>query len=332
MPEQKPIAELTDEEFYNAKIIPKKSTAKAFTSKELLDMDFPPPNWIVDDLIPEGFTLLAGKPKTGKSFLSLQIAAAVSIGLPVLGHFKTKKPGEKVSGVLYLAFEDTDRRLKSRYDKIQGLGSDDLKFITNPDQNLPGIKAIEDRIIDFPNTRLVIIDTLVRFLPAFDFDSYNETYPAMQSIKDISDKYNVGIIGISHTRKSGGDDFVDSISGSNAFTANADTIMVLRRGRGQADGYIEATGRDVDVDIDIALELVKDEGWKYSGEGAEFRLNKIQKSIYDLLKEAETEMTTHDIATAPALEDVSYGSVNVTLFRMVNDNQITKVKRGVYKL
>jgi AAA domain len=42
------------------------------TSAELAKREFPPPKWIVPGLIPEGLGILAGKPKTGKSF---QLAA-----------------------------------------------------------------------------------------------------------------------------------------------------------------------------------------------------------------------------------------------------------------
>jgi len=40
-------------------------------AKELQIKEFPPINWIVDDILPEGLTILAGKPKLGKSWSEL---------------------------------------------------------------------------------------------------------------------------------------------------------------------------------------------------------------------------------------------------------------------
>lgn len=45
------------------------------TAAELQQMNFPPVRWVVPEIIPEGLTLLAGKPKLGKSWLVLEHAA-----------------------------------------------------------------------------------------------------------------------------------------------------------------------------------------------------------------------------------------------------------------
>lgn len=55
-----------------------------FTAAELQAMDFPPVNWIVPDILPEGLALLCGKPKLGKSWLALDMACAVAVGSTVL--------------------------------------------------------------------------------------------------------------------------------------------------------------------------------------------------------------------------------------------------------
>ena len=52
---------------------------------ELYAADFPAPRFVVADLVPAGLTILAGRPKLGKSWLALQTAAAVGTGGSVLG-------------------------------------------------------------------------------------------------------------------------------------------------------------------------------------------------------------------------------------------------------
>ena len=89
-------------------------------------------------------------------------------------------------GVFFLALEDNERRLKTRFDKLKGLGSDNLKFIVNVERNKPGIMAIAERIKKHPETRMVVIDTLGQFLPEFDFNAYGEAQEALQGLKTIA--------------------------------------------------------------------------------------------------------------------------------------------------
>ena len=57
-----------------------------FTLPELLARQLPPIQWAIPDILPEGLTLLAGKPKLGKSWLALAMALAVAAGGVALGH------------------------------------------------------------------------------------------------------------------------------------------------------------------------------------------------------------------------------------------------------
>ncbi|OLT22936.1 hypothetical protein BJF78_32745 [Pseudonocardia sp. CNS-139] len=76
---------------------------------ELMSMSFPEPRWAVPGVICEGVTLLAGPPKVGKSWLALGLALDIAAGWAALGSIPVE-PGP----VLYLALEDTARRLQSR--------------------------------------------------------------------------------------------------------------------------------------------------------------------------------------------------------------------------
>ena len=75
------------------------NTIKPFqviNGEELMDMDYKPVRYIVKNLLPQGLTILAGAPKTGKSFLALELCLSVSKG-EKLWDFKTTK-----GTVLYL--------------------------------------------------------------------------------------------------------------------------------------------------------------------------------------------------------------------------------------
>ena len=103
---------ITDLDLYHIKIKKEGNTAK-----QLLDMEFPEPQWVVDGMLAENsFNLCGGKAKLGKSWLAIQMAAAVSVGKPFLGKFDTTQ-----GKVIYLALEDTNQRLQKRYKLIKGL-------------------------------------------------------------------------------------------------------------------------------------------------------------------------------------------------------------------
>ena len=52
----------------------------AIVARDLQALVFPPIAWVVPSLIPDGLTLLAGKPKLGKSWLMLDISVTVGRG------------------------------------------------------------------------------------------------------------------------------------------------------------------------------------------------------------------------------------------------------------
>ena len=92
----------------NAKVKDKESRLplQSYTLAELQCTEIKPMTWIVPEYFPEGLTVLAGKPKIGKSWLMLAVALAVARGTEVLGQFI-----DKGGDVLYGAFEDGKRRM-----------------------------------------------------------------------------------------------------------------------------------------------------------------------------------------------------------------------------
>src|SRR5262245_6276525 len=84
-----------------------------FTAADLRNRPFPPICYVVPDLIPEGLSIMAGRPKIGKSWLALDLCIAVAAGRICFGERKPV-PGD----VLYAALEDNPRRLQRRLDKL----------------------------------------------------------------------------------------------------------------------------------------------------------------------------------------------------------------------
>lgn len=84
---------------------------RGWSVAELYAAEFPEPRYLVPGLLPSGLAALAARPKIGKSWMALQVAVAVGVGGQVFGE-QTKK-----GRVLYLALEDSIRRMKLRLQK-----------------------------------------------------------------------------------------------------------------------------------------------------------------------------------------------------------------------
>ena len=89
---------------------------KVFSLQELLSWELPPTRWAIPEILPEGLTLLAGKPKLGKSWLALSAALSIASGGVALGTQPVIR-----GDVLYLALEDNARRLQARTRQTPGL-------------------------------------------------------------------------------------------------------------------------------------------------------------------------------------------------------------------
>ena len=97
-------------------------TLETMTAEELAAQSFPPPSFIVEDLIPMGMNVLGGAGKIGKSWMMLWLAMRVAQGLPVWD-----RPTMQC-GVLYLCLEDTFPRIQRRMAAINETPVPHLRF------------------------------------------------------------------------------------------------------------------------------------------------------------------------------------------------------------
>jgi hypothetical protein len=230
------------------------------TAAELRNQEYEDVRWIIPGIMPEGTTLLAGKPKVGKSWLVLDMALAVARGGTL---FDSTIPIQQ-GAVLYLALEDTFRRLKSRVTMLEREphpGDANLTIrIVSPSMQNGGLTFIEDFCQTNPDARAVFVDTLgvFRGAPGKGSGGYLEDYAIFQMLKPISDLYNVAFVLVTHTRKSGAGedgDIFDAVLGSTAQTGGVDTIMILDKDK-DGNVMLHYKGRDVDEDH---VKLVKDD-------------------------------------------------------------------------
>jgi RecA-family ATPase len=224
---------------------PKRQTS--WSAAELAAAVFPEPKWAVPGMICEGVNLLCGPPKVGKSWASFGLALAIARGDDAFGSIPVDQ-GE----VLYLALEDTARRLQARMRTILAgsAAPADLTIVTEcPRLDRGGAEAIDGWLTDHPRARLVVVDVFAKVRPAAagpGTSAYDADYAAIGAIKRLADRHAVAFLVVHHVRKAGSDDFLSEVSGTNGIAGAADATLVLKRGRGKADGLLHITGRDVE--------------------------------------------------------------------------------------
>jgi hypothetical protein len=299
----------------------------SWTARELLAAEFPEPRFAVPALVPEGLTFFAGAPKLGKSWLALGLSIAVASGGRALGAIPVDQ-GE----VLYLALEDSPRRLKERLGIVLDGEQcpDGLRFFTEwPRLGDGGAEAISEWITEHPEARLVVIDVFTRMRPAEvkRSDLYRADYNAAAGLQTVAIRHGVAVVALYHTRKAEAADFVETVQGTFGLAAGADTILVARRGRGEADATLQATGRDIS-EQELALRFSLDaQTWTLLGDAAEYNVGETRREILEAVR-THGSLTPKQVAE---LTEVSHDLARQTMRRMAADGQLVG-KDGRYTL
>ena len=262
------------------------------TATELMEMSFPPAEWLIDELLPEGLTVLSGAPKIGKSWLSLQIALAVTTSSPLFGR---KPPSDK--HVLLLALEDNERRLQDRITKCGIAPSDKLNLTTRWDIGIPGLK---DFLLEHPEIGLCIIDTLAVFSPSQDAkgrNAYDADVARMRQLHELGRDTNASLLLIHHDKQGEDSDWANKMNGSNGIIGTADTLIRLSvQKRGSMQGKLEVTGRDVE-DVALNLKLNKEiMHWEIDKSQDDSQLTALQKSVLELVLPVPASIRSSTIA------------------------------------
>ena len=235
---------------------------ETITASSLLDKQFDPQHELVEGMLAPGLYILAGASKIGKSWLVLQIAHCVSMGAP-LWERKTQK-----SEVLYLALEDTERRIQNRLIRICGGETGEIAFATEAEVLGRGFEEqVTNFLHDHPQAKLVIVDTLIKVREMNSRGSaYADDYATMTAFKRIADRYGITMLIVHHTRKQEASDIMDMISGTTGIMGCADGAMVLERPlRRVPKGSISMTGRDFQ---DAKISLTQNPEtmcWEFAG-------------------------------------------------------------------
>jgi hypothetical protein len=314
------------------------------TAHDLCTVDFPPLKFMVPKLIPEGLTILAGRPKIGKSWLVLSLGIVLANGVAALGlDYGLTTPPK--GSVLYLGLEDGWRRLKRRMTKLIGARPEnwpkELHLKTNwrrLDQG--GLDDIRDWFQTVKarggNPILVVVDTLAKVRPPSTSKTspYQNDHDALAGLQKLAEELRIAVIVNHHDRKMEADDVFDTVSGTLGLTGAVDTILVLTK---KAQGTIlHIRGRDIEDETSLAMRFEKDTcRWSVEGTVAdrqeEHRSDERKRVIAALsIATAAEGLTVPEIVIGAQLRNRN--AADLLLSKMAQNGEIRRIKRGVYGL
>jgi len=292
---------------------------------------FDPVKFIINDLLPPGVSLLSGKPKQGKSWLVHAMLLMVAAGRNAFGLNVNQ------SSVLYMALEDSERRLKDRtrilMDSYQISDNDiDGRFYVTTEAKKLG-DGLEEQLIELLSDNIVIkfvvIDVLARIRQQRKGNQsvYESDYEVGKRLKDISKTHpDVAFLIVHHNNKGDGDS-IDSVSGSHGLTGGVDNALVMMNTGNGIELHIN--GRDIENSAPIPLSKNKDGMWTLESRekaksvfNSETR-NKVLSAVIDGIE------TPKDIVEETGLDSKV---VEQQLYRLVKIGTLEKPQRGTYVL
>jgi len=190
-----------------------------------------PVQWIVQDLLLEGgAAILGGAPKTGKSFLALDLCVALASATVGAGHFRALLPRP----VVLLCAEDPAPVLASRLEALARSRSRPLRdlpieVIVEPAVRLPDSLGRLAATLARSRPGLLLLDPLIRLHRA-DENSASEMAVVLDGLRDLARAQSTAILVVHHARKAAaGNSPGAGLRGSSDLAAFGDSNLILRR-------------------------------------------------------------------------------------------------------
>ena len=199
------------------------------TGKTLMSQPIEPLGFTISDILPHGLFILSGSAKVGKSWLALDLCNTVANGGQLWDYPATQ--GE----ALYLALEDTPKRMRERLSKIAPdynfNAPSDIHFVHRSYKLGEGLaEQINTFLGTHPQTKLIVIDTLQYIRnTGNNVGTYATDYRDMDALREIIKGRKLTMLLVTHNHKANADDPLNKVYGSAGLTGAVDGIFVLEK-------------------------------------------------------------------------------------------------------
>lgn len=271
---------------------------------ELLEQVFPPLEFLVDELLAKGHLgVLGGRPKSGKSWLVLQLAQAIDEGRPFLG--KETQKGK----VLYVALEDGRRRVHQRANIIkwhpqQAQVLFEVAHFDGENGHIgPGLVQIGAIA---PAFDLIIIDTLIATLSGRANENDNVQMGAvMNELARIAHETETAVLLVHHTGKGNSENVFDLLRGASAIRGGYDVGFLLQRKQDEREAILYIESRDVEVSSMTIQQAGNGAGWECLGNGTVIQELRAGRKVVQALVEHGDGQTVSELAQILKLHESS---------------------------
>ena len=147
-----------------------------------------------------------------------------------------------------ISLEDTFYRIQDRLFRLTDEASKHLHFAVASCKLTDGLVGqLEEYLKAYPDSRLIVIDTLQKIRTASKENAYANDYGDISLIKDFADRHALAVVVVHHIRKQKDNDVFNQVSGTTGLTGSADTNFVLEKTNRAGDtAVLYATGRDIE--------------------------------------------------------------------------------------
>lgn len=291
--------------------------------KAFMETPYTPIAWIVDRLLPVGLSIIAGKPKAGKSCLCVDLAICVANGTKFLGRDTYQ------SEVFYLSLEEDPRISRKTTQKITSLPDiPNLYYGFEFPIGNDAITELEKLITLNPNLRLIIIDIVGCIIPyssgdqsnKYDFVSYS-----LDRFKKILKGTNVSLLLVHHTSKKEYALSQDRILGSTAYQAKVDSFLILEKKTGENLYTLVADGKLFEGSVELFLSRNTNGSFSPVESPPQFK-SELDK-LLEIINSAMKPLSPKELSV---LLNKDNNIVNQMVFRLFKQEQITKIHKGQY--
>jgi predicted ATP-dependent serine protease len=245
------------------------------------------PNWLFEGYVaPGSLTLLAGRPKAGKSTLLFALFRALAAGEPFVG-LETRK-----SGILLLTEERQDTLAeKARMFGLQETGLHVLMRYQSP--TVQWVDLVRHAILHCRQHELALlaIDTLDKWT-GLKGDSENSSGAVTEALSPLLYAAGSGlaVVASTHQRKGAGE-HGEAVRGSNALVGAADIVIELERLPESMDAkhsrVLRSQSRFTTTPEELVVELDEHEGYLARGNTATLKADTEREQIVAVLSVLE---------------------------------------------
>lgn len=266
--------------------------------------DAPPePEWLWEGyLAPGSLTLLAGRPKVGKSTFAFALLESVLKGRAFLGR------GTKPASALLLS-EERHGTLAEKRERFNLNGSVDL-LMRHEAKGTPWPEVVEQASEHCRKVgiELLIVDTWDKWT-ALKGDAENSAGPVLEALEPLQQAAGKGltVLIISHQRKAAGV-HGEAVRGSSALTGGVDVIVELERlSSGDASGnyrVLRGTSRYSGTPEELAAELTE-HGYEPRGDTEAVKAEAERSRIREVLSGLDAKSAEKAVAASKVAEEAS---------------------------